>query len=82
VINILSVMACNNLKIFKTYGNLLHKPRAIFVINTNFWEENDASNKSSIVGCILCRRNVFTKPLPNNDKWDRNKDTQTDGSAL
>jgi hypothetical protein len=33
-------------------------------------KENDASNNSSIVACIGYRRNVFTEPLPNNDRGE------------
>jgi hypothetical protein len=42
VISILSVMACNNLKILKIYGNLFHKPPTFIVINTKFGEEINA----------------------------------------
>jgi hypothetical protein len=31
--------------------------------------ENDASNNYSIVTCIRCRGNVFTEPLPSNNRW-------------
>jgi hypothetical protein len=32
--------------------------------------ENDAANNSSVVACIHCHRNVFTEPLPSNDRGD------------
>jgi hypothetical protein len=41
-----------------------------------------AANNSSIVACIRCRGNVFTEPLPSNDRRDTLKDTQTDGTDL
>jgi hypothetical protein len=51
-------------------------------------------NNSSNVACVRCRRNVFTEPLPSNDKGifaeplpsndgiDTHIDTQTDGRDL
>jgi hypothetical protein len=34
-----------------------------------------ASNNSSMVTCVRCRGNVFTKPLPSNDKEHIHTDT-------
>lgn len=30
--------------------------------------KNDASNNSSILACVRCLGNIFTEPLPNNDR--------------
>jgi hypothetical protein len=32
--------------------------------------------------CICCRGNVFTEPLPCNDRRDKHTDTQIDGRGL
>jgi hypothetical protein len=37
--------------------------------------ENEASNYSSVVACIRCGVNVFTEPLPSNDRRDTHTDT-------
>jgi hypothetical protein len=37
--------------------------------------ENDSSNNSSILACILCCGNMYTKPLPSNDMKDKHTDT-------
>jgi hypothetical protein len=37
--------------------------------------ENDASNNAYIFSCISCRRNVFTEPLPSNDRVYTHTDT-------
>jgi hypothetical protein len=39
--------------------------------------ENDAINNSSIVAYIRRHGNVFTKPLPSNDRRDIHTGTQT-----
>jgi hypothetical protein len=40
------------------------------------------SYNSSIVECIRCHGNVFTEPLPNKERRDIHRDTQTDGRYL
>jgi hypothetical protein len=40
------------------------------------------TNNSSIVGCILCRGNVFTEPLIINERRDTRIDTPTDRKDL
>jgi hypothetical protein len=42
--------------------------------------ENDAFNNSFLFRVFVAAGNVFTKPLPSNDREDVHTDTQTDGS--
>jgi hypothetical protein len=45
-------------------------------------KENDGSNNSPIVACIRYSKNMFTEPLPSNDRRDTHIYTQTDGRHL
>jgi hypothetical protein len=44
--------------------------------------EKHSSNSSSSVAYIGCCGNVFTEPLPSNDRRDTHIDTQTDQRDL
>jgi hypothetical protein len=44
--------------------------------------ENDASKNSSLVRVFVAAGNVFTKPLPSNEREDKHTDTPTDGREL
>jgi hypothetical protein len=56
-----------------------------------FYEVKRSSGKNQLpsgphrkrrVLCIRCSGNVYTEPLPSNDRWDTHTDTQTDGRDL
>jgi hypothetical protein len=54
----------------------------VYIVRPTNNIENDASNIASIVACIRCSANVFTEPLPSNDRGNIRTDTETDERGL
>jgi hypothetical protein len=55
------------IRVRRTIGGYTDKPTDSSLIDTDHIE-NDASNSYSTVACIRCHGNVFTEPLPSNDR--------------